>query len=160
MTSGTFTGLGLKLTDAAIGVAPWALLVLSVAARAIVEVVIAFYVDVFTGRQTRVDVADTKLASLSSVDGRLVVQFVVPMLVNVDLAASRPALLGRGHPECGPETALVLGKVSETGNHETLVEFLLGFKANTVATTGGGEVSPVVGTNVNRAVRVDLGEAV
>jgi hypothetical protein len=91
------------------------------------------------------------------VEGRLVVENVVPALVQVDLSITGPVVTKS--PERRPATALVGGQMSESSNDEAVLVRGGGLKSQGVAASESGALKDggVVNSEVNFVVAGDLG---
>lgn len=92
-------------------------------------------------------------------EGRLVVEDVVPALVHIDLSTTGPVVAKS--PERGPATALVGGQVRETGNDETMLVRGCGLESDGVTASESGTLEDglVVDSEVDFVVAGDLGQA-
>lgn len=92
-------------------------------------------------------------------EGRLVLDNVVPALVHIDLSIVGPAVTKS--PERGPATALIGRQVGESGDNETMLVGSLGLESNGVTARESGALEDGLGVNseVDLVVAGDLGES-
>lgn len=96
---------------------------------------------------------------VADVEGRLVLDNVVPALVHIDLSIVGPAVTKS--PERGPATALVGRQVGESGDNETVLVGSLGLESNGVTARESGALEDSLGVNseVDLVVASDLGQS-
>lgn len=92
-------------------------------------------------------------------EGRLVVEDVIPALVHVDLSTTGPVVTKS--PERGPATALVGGQMRESGNDEAVLVRGCGLESDGVTASEAGTLKDglVVDSEVDFVVAGDLCQA-
>lgn len=92
-------------------------------------------------------------------EGRLVVEDVVPALVHIDLSTTGPVVAKS--PERRPATALVGGQMRESGNDEAVLVRVCGLESDGVTASEAGTLEDglVVDSEVDFIVAGDLGQA-